>query len=331
MLKKTLLSTALMLAMGGLASSAQAVDINDYTLNFSDASTAMGGGAIANVLHVDEWKFTAFSVVGFYDNDGSKSITAGDKYEDFVNVRIDGFQDKFGNNISVPGYGTTHELSVITEFGGTQQVSGPPGAYSVDFMKRFDVIFDTTTPTNTFTPANTTVIGSFSNGLVVENGTLIAGSGANNLTTLPDGTIDLIIKLNDLLHTMACGNTNCGYFEKDLLTDAGILVDVGGLLLGLVDANNLGQYSSLTGVAPGAPQKAVIDLKDAEFANLGCTYDANGVPTCTGQGGKKFDFIFVTKSDGSLNKVPEPGTLLLLGGGLLGLGANAYRRRTKKA
>ena len=114
------------LIAAGFAGSAQAlsVPVNDYTLNFSAASGALGGPTIPNLQHVDEMQFLASSILGFRDIDRSGGISTGDRFQDYLMLRFHTINNSSGSSITPLTYGTgpgrTHEMTVKAAFSGVQ-------------------------------------------------------------------------------------------------------------------------------------------------------------------------------------------------------------------
>ena len=122
-MKKKFLVPLIIGAMGVLPiSSAVAYvgDLNNYTLNFSDASSVNGGAAVPDLTNVDDWEFTAFSVIGFQDLDNNDAISKGDTFNDYIIVKVKGFTDLLSNDITPDGYGDSFEITSIVEGTGIQ-------------------------------------------------------------------------------------------------------------------------------------------------------------------------------------------------------------------
>jgi len=310
------------IAVGALcAASAQAaIQLNDYTLAFSDAAGAIpsfGGTLPANLAEVDSWQFLATAVVGFQDNDTSGSITKGDTFTDFIWIRITGFTNDDADGITPAGYGGyngtagAHELTLIAVLNGTQLTNavGGVGSFSVDAAPLFDYWFDAFDDSSghAYTKSTNTNLASYTDGIKVETSTdmLITGSGSQDQQTLPDGAIDLLLGLEDLL-------VDPLEFEKDFIVDGvltGLKVDASELVVGIADANNnsvvfsdtvRNQFSTvLTGAAGNLTYAGVVP----------------GLLNSFTVGGTTYDFGFTTSSDGSFNKaaIPEPASVIVWG------------------
>lgn len=84
--------------------------------------------------------------------------------------------------------------------------------------------------------------------------------------------------------------------------------------------------------SPGASGTDVGDIEVLTVENLGFTglhFDVTGIGITTN--GSRFLFAPFSHDAEATAPIPEPGTLLLLGSGLLGAGAWARRRRRRKA
>lgn len=161
--------------------------------------------------------------------------------------------------------------------------------YVVNGVSSFNVYYDG--PTGGFTNANfaQASLASFTDSALVETATSVNGTGTNS-PLAPDGVLDMTVALLD-------GILN-GDFEVDV--NGGSL---GNHLFGITNSNN---HLCGGGAQTCASSATNILAKFGEGPNLNAIH---------------------TKSDGSIEKIPEPATMALLGLGLLGMGATLRRRK----
>lgn len=301
-LRNSLISMALIATAAPVVASA---DLQAFRLNYTDANAELAAGAtLINPVSklVDEYKYTAESLVLFSDNDESGGISRGDTFLDVGVLRGDGLNydsNSAGDLDYLIGNVQLTAAFVATGFQVDALNYIVPDAQIAMFFDAPAVSDTTPGGTGGGTSALFEELGTFVDGVLVQTG---EGGGAGiNSPLIPDGALDLNFALTDVLTEYDEEN---GPFE---LFDP--FIDLDNISF-LTDSNN--NQCSAT-VACGSTVDALLaffsDEIDAFFGDAG------------------YDFLFQTRSDGSAVKIPEPASLMLMGLGLLGFG---YSRRARK-
>jgi hypothetical protein len=336
------------LALFGAATNAQGAPVV-YDWNFFGAS----GGTVPNIVGIDDAQLLAGSILGFRDLDASGGISTGDTFQDYSMIRITGFTGPGGGNVTPLTYGTgpgrDHEITIKMAFHG-HQIS--PNQYVVDGIDLFEVYMDFGL---LFSGSDFFNLTTFENdpfvlGDHVETGDKGGPGGGNNAgPTSPNGTIDVIVRMFDLLHTF---DPEGDYAELDTVTKEGL--DTAGLVVlqGIFDADNkvsppaplLGGLNAGTFVGPGAGTLVVTGYADVyavPFAGndggmaggLAGLQNPDGTIALLADVNGPFSFGFQTNSNGSYVKavqiIPEPSAIVLWG--LFSAFGLAYSRRRKHA
>ena len=274
-----------------------------YDWAAADAFIGLSPSGAARSAPTDEVRYTAESVVRFIDNDRNGLISAGDTFMDYVLVRFDALLLGGADNGEIAaGYGGAagrREITLAAVVSGTQLTGdryevGPGGTISLHYDAGPG-----------YTPADFASLGTFSDsnggaGVVVERASVVAPSGGmNNSATLPNGKIDLLLRLDDTIVP--------GGFEVAPSSGAPL-----GVEYARFDGDNVLCLDSGGAAACDSTTQAILD----HF----------GVPAI---GANQFQFH--TRSERSMTKVlaasvPEPGGFALLGAALCGWGIVRRRR-----
>lgn len=259
-------------------------------------AVALPGVANAGVDFVFNWAATgeggAVPVSGVVDElkftaesvvvFNGQPFTAGTTFTDYVTLRVD---QLFNNgNLALTPYGPTNSME-ITAVAVLQGVQTSNIEYDITGGQLF-LFYDG--PNGGYTQAVFQDLSAFVDGALVEGSNQITGSGGN-LTNAPDGALDLFVALIDLVAE--------GDFELLRVGEENV---AGQHFLGITNSNNALCGGNQT---CASTQAAILSFFEVE---LGQNQTA-----------------FHTRSDGSIEKltaVPAPGTLLLLGVAMLGLG-----------
>lgn len=294
------------------------------------SQTVVGGSGDGFILppdtsgDVNKLTFLAESVV-LFDAGGSSTIV-GSQFTDYVYGNITGLLD--GNtNVEGATYGSgsaatgveflegNHEITFSIEMRGTQTTLQN---YTIDSIQEFNFYFDAGTITVNqdgvtytalgYTQADYTDLDTLDDGIIVETASYVFGSGVQNIQGLPDGAIDLIVSLTDVLSTIDPAYGEFELFENDY-----------AMVLGTTDGNNNLCSGGVAVAGADGGTQTCISSAAAILSQFGVSPDLLDTRA-----------FFFTQNDGSFEKVsviPEPSLLGLIGLGFVAFGLAASRRK----
>ena len=299
-MRKALLASAVSLAMAGAAQADSIYyDVGPLGINSGDANTT------TDVF--DQFSISAQTTTTQFDTDGSGGLTVGDMFSDMGEGRVEsllapGFVDDEGL-MTAGGYEFTFQWSGLN--GSVTNIAdaaaGPDNVnISYDAGAQIDFYLDTGLDSNYGGTVGASDNANFGNGTYAFTVTVTGGTGTNTFGDYTDGTTF----------------TNGSSFINGEVTNvaSGLFYD---------DTNH-------NGIADAQDEDwATALLNDTMIMAFLDQNTDNVVAVAPGSNGGMFDIL--SDHNGSLDiTVPEPSTLALLGGSLIGL-AGVGRRRQRRA